>query len=92
MCELAGEVSPFELEQRLEEWMIFGSYPGQLGLVAHSDKAEYLENLTRAYLYKDVFELTNIRFSRKLQDLVKLLAFQIGSEVSLNELANKLTG
>jgi len=42
------------------------------------------------YLLRDILELENIRNSKKLRDLLSLLAFQIGSEVSLNELGNHL--
>jgi hypothetical protein len=43
-----------------------------------------------SYLLKDILELENIRNPSKLNDLLKLLAFQIGKEVSLNELSNSL--
>lgn len=41
-------------------------------------------------MFKDILELENIRNASKLNDLLKLIAFQIGSEVSLNELGNSL--
>ena len=41
-------------------------------------------------MYKDILELEQIRNPSKLSDLLKLIAFQIGHEVSLNELSNKL--
>jgi predicted AAA+ superfamily ATPase len=53
-------------------------------------KRDYLRNLTTSYLYKDIWEIGNIRHSRKLQDLLRLLAFQIGQEVSFNELGSQL--
>jgi len=49
-----------------------------------------LNELTHAYLYKDVLDLGGIRQSGKLRDLLRLLAFQIGSEVSYNELGRQL--
>ena len=48
------------------------------------------KELTEDYLYKDVLELENIRYHHKIRDLLRLLAFQIGSEVSINELATTL--
>jgi predicted AAA+ superfamily ATPase len=74
----------------LEEWLLFGAYPGVLELENRVDKASFLSELTHAYLYKDVLELSGIRQSGKLRDLLRLLAFQIGSEVSYNELGRQL--
>jgi uncharacterized protein len=90
LCELADTSNRFALDQQVEEFMIYGMYPELFSLHRSEDKIEYLRGLTQSYLYKDVLEIGSIKYARKLQDLVKLLALQIGSEVSLNELANKL--
>ena len=88
--ELTAHTSVLEYHSRLEEWLLFGTYPGVLELVNREDKATFLHELTYAYLYKDVLELSGIRQSGKLRDLLRLLAFQIGSEVSFNELGRQL--
>lgn len=49
-----------------------------------------LENIQTNYLYKDILTFEDIRKPKLLEDLLRLLAFQIGSEVSLNELSVKL--
>jgi predicted AAA+ superfamily ATPase len=49
-----------------------------------------LQELKSAYLFKDILELDSIRNSDKLLDLLRLLSFQIGNEVSLNELSKAL--
>lgn len=90
LCELAPETSRFDLDLQLEDFLVYGLYPGQLAMKNPADKAEHLIGLTRAYLYKDIFEIASLKHPRKLQDLVRLLAYQIGSEVSMNELADKL--
>lgn len=90
LCELAPETSRFDLDLQLEDFLVYGLYPGQLVMKNPADKAEHLIGLTRAYLYKDIFEIASLKHPRKLQDLVRLLAYQIGSEVSMNELADKL--
>jgi len=89
-CELAQTNNRFELDRQLEDFLIFGSYPGLFALTNRQLKIDYLREITRSYLYKDILELGFIRYASKLRDLLKLLAFQIGSEVSLNELANNL--
>jgi predicted AAA+ superfamily ATPase len=88
--ELAARYASLEYHNRLEEWLLFGHYPGVLELENRHDKADFLYELTSAYLYKDVLELSGIRQSGKLRDLLRLLAFQIGSEVSYNELGRQL--
>lgn len=90
MMELRNIYNPIELQGRLEEFMIYGQYPEVLNLSAVKQKLKYLRELTSSYLYKDIFEITTIRNRNKVKDLLKLLALQIGSEVSLNEIANKL--
>lgn len=88
--ELVGRSNTLDYHDRLEEWMLFGAYPGVLELENRKDKAAFLGELTHAYLYKDILELSGIRQSQKLRDLLRLLAFQIGSEVSFNELGRQL--
>lgn len=88
--ELIAPSSALEYHTRLEEWLLYGAYPGVLEITNRNDKETFLGELTRAYLYKDVLELTGLRHSRKLHDLLRMLAFQIGSEVSYNELGRAL--
>lgn len=88
--ELRGQYTPHELEEQLEERLIFGSYPRIFSLTGAEAKKEYLANITDNYLYRDLLEFGGIRNSDKIRDLLKLLAFQIGSQVSLSELATSL--
>ena len=76
--------------QILNELLIYGSYPEVLKQNSFIDKKEYLLNLRDSYLLKDILELEELKHSEKLFDLLKLLAFQIGSEVSINELSKSL--
>jgi uncharacterized protein len=88
--ELSNSIGTFEFHNRLEEWLLYGSYPGVYELDNSTDKVGFLNELSQAYLYKDILELSGIRQSGKLRDLLRLLAFQIGSEVSYNELGQQL--
>ncbi|PWQ95421.1 ATP-binding protein [Leucothrix pacifica] len=88
--ELAERHNPFELQTKLEERLIYGHYPEVFQLEGQVDKVEYLRHLSSDYLYRDVLELENIRHSHKLRDLLKLLAFQVGSEVSYSEIGTQL--
>lgn len=89
ILELSQDLTPFELKDQLEERLIWGAYPALFNLKGES-RRDYLRELCADYLYKDLLSLVDIRHSSKIQDLLKLLAFQIGNEISLNELGNQL--
>lgn len=88
--ELSALKNPAELTECLEERLIFGSYPEVFSLVSKIDRTEYLRNLSDAYLYRELIEFGEVKNSSKIRDLLKLLAFQIGSEVSLTEVGSQL--
>ena len=88
--ELYNQFGGFKVLQLLDELMIYGSYPEVLKENTRQDKMAYLISIRDSYLLKDIFELENVRHAEKLIDLLKMLAFQIGHEVSLNELSNSL--
>jgi predicted AAA+ superfamily ATPase len=88
--ELKQTFSSYDLRQQLEEFLIYGSYPEIVVTEGRKEKIELLEELAGSYLLKDVLALERIRSSRTLVDLLKLIAFQVGSEVSLNELATQV--
>ena len=89
--ELSAQMTPFEMRNDLEARLIFGSYPRVVLMIGDDDeRREYLDNLAAASLYKDILEMSGIRNSDKLRRLLRLLAFQIGQEVSLNELGMQL--
>jgi predicted AAA+ superfamily ATPase len=77
-------------DDQLEDFLLYGSYPDTLNAVTPQDKITYLTELVDSYLLKDILALDNIKSPKALRDLLKLLALQIGNEVSLNELGQKL--
>ncbi len=85
--ELLSQMNKHELGQRLNEFLIFGSYPDVVTARTQREKREVLEELVDSYLLKDVFSLERLRGARVILDLLKLLAFQVGQQVSWNELA-----
>ena len=89
-AELALTQTPFELREGLDDRLVFGSYPEVFAIANHEDKRDYLRNLTTSYLYKDILELGGVRNATGLRNLVRLLAHQIGQEVSLTELGTQL--
>lgn len=85
--ELLAKLNKHELREKFEDFLIFGSYPEVVTAEKNKEKIEILTELVNLYLLKDVLALERIRGSKELLDLLKLLAFQVGGEVSLNELA-----
>jgi len=79
-----------DVKKQLEDLLIYGSYPKIFKFSDPNDKKEELIEVVDSYLYKDILLLDNIKNSAKLRDLLILLALQLGSEVSLNELSLNL--
>ena len=88
LSEIYSDKSPFEVEQELPFHLVFGCYP-EVSLKRDMSQV-LLENLAQQYLYKDVLVWKDIRKPDLLDKLLKLLSYQIGSEVSVNELSKKL--
>jgi len=88
--EMLGYQTPFEVRERLEELLIYGSYPEIITAGTLNRKRKILEEIGNSYLFRDVFDLMQLRNRDRLHDLLRTLAFQVGSEVSLNELSNTL--
>lgn len=70
--------------QSLESRVLYGMYPEVL---LDNRPEEVLKELASSYLYRDVLALSGIRKPAVLEKLVQALAFQLGHEVSYNELA-----
>lgn len=79
--------SRFEINNALHKFLIYGSYPEVLLENDKDKKIKILNELVSSYLFKDVLALDKIKSPNLLLDIVKCLSFQIGSEVSLNEIA-----
>ncbi len=77
--------------QQLPINIIYGSYPQVFLEESVKEKRHILENLKNGYLLKDVLALDNLKDSMFVMDLLKLIAFQIGNDVSYNELARSLS-
>lgn len=74
-----------------EQALRFGSYPEVFSYSSNDEKIHYLQVLTDDYLYKDILDFERVKRSKKLRDLLVVLALQVGSEVSYHELAITLS-
>ncbi|MEK7528893.1 MAG: ATP-binding protein [Patescibacteria group bacterium] len=88
--ELIDEYGSYEVQQRLQSYLIYGSYPEIITANTNEKKQIKIEEITHSYLLKDILELERVKSSKILLDLLRLIAFQIGKEVSLSELGTQL--
>lgn len=76
--------------ENLEQRLLFGSYPELEQYSDWNEKEDYLYEIINSYLLKDILTFEGIKHANKIYDLLRLVAFQVGKEVSLQELANNL--
>lgn len=77
-------------KENLMDYMRLGTYPAVVGESNLEIKEDILKNLATNYLYKDIFIFEAIKSPKVLENLLKALAFQLGSTVSINELSQTL--
>ena len=75
---------------KVRERLVFGNYPELLHLPDRQDKVDYLNEMISSYLLKDILVYEHIKNSQKIFNLLRMIAFQIGGEVSLQELGIQL--
>lgn len=74
---------------RMNKLLVYGMYP-EVYEKSDADAEMIIENIASKYLYKDILEFEYLKKSELLMNLLRLIALQLGSEVSKNELAVKL--
>ncbi len=88
--EYAKEENMIQTKSLLEERLIYGSYPELIKYESNAEKATYLNELVSSYLLKDILEHDGIKNSSKMINLLRLIAFQTGKEVSMDELGKQI--
>jgi len=88
MPELFPEKDIWETEKRLEEFLVFGTYPEVITAASQGGKVSAVRALASSTIYKDAFEYRGIKKAPAITKLTKVLALQIGSEISTGELSN----
>jgi len=89
VTELLQVYREVDILSHLERFLRFGMYPEFIDK-GEADSKLLIDNLTSKYLFKDIYDFENLKKPQILVNLLRHLAFQIGSEVSKNELAVKL--
>ena len=84
--EMKDEIGLLEEIRMLPHRLVYGYYPEVV--TTKNGEEKILRLLSDSYLYKDILLFNGIRKPEKMQELLKALAWQIGSEVNYNELGN----
>lgn len=86
--ELSNHYGLVNTLRQLERYLIFGGYPEVV--TAEVKTGMRLREIANSYLYKDILDFGLVRKPELIIQLLRALAYQVGSEVSYNELANSL--
>ena len=89
--ELLKQTTVIQFLQTIEWQLIYGAYPELLTLNEAQRYQRYLNEIVSAYLLRDILTIDGIKHSAKMMQLLQLLAFQVGSEVSYDAIANRLS-
>jgi len=88
------EIQPHEKftdrKDKLMGRLVYGNYPEVFSISNLSQKAEYLRELAGATLTRDLLALEDIRNASKITNLLRLVAFQVGHQVSYQELGRQM--
>lgn len=88
--EVQETFGKIESRAQLERWLIWGGYPAIVSTENPTLRERLLGELVGSYLYRDILEMEGLRRADKIVDLLRLLAYQVGQEVSTTELATNL--
>ncbi len=88
--ELSNMYNNHDLRNNLPDYLVYGGYPEVVAENNIDEKKRILNEIVNSYLLKDILEMEKVKGSKVLLDLLRLLAFQVGSEVSLSEIGQQL--
>jgi predicted AAA+ superfamily ATPase len=84
-AEMVQHHGLLEEKRLLRHRLLYGYYPDVV--VNQGNEKKILKQPSDSYLYKDILQWEGIQKPDRLLTLLKALAFQIGSQISYNELA-----
>ena len=86
--ELANEYGWGYVQTNLDRFLVYGTYPAT---VTNPDTAvEQLIDLSGDLLFRDVLALQDVRSPNTLRQLLELLAYRIGQEISYESLGREI--
>jgi uncharacterized protein len=90
IAELLKNETAYDINRKLSEYLIYGLYPNVVELKTYQEKESRIKEIKNAYLIKDILNFNRVKNAKVIIDLLKLLAFQVGSEASTLELGKNL--
>lgn len=88
--EFSAKENLVQTRTKLEERLIFGSYPELEHLTSLDEKKDYLKEQVNSYLLRDILAYEGIQKREKIVSLLRMLAYRVGSEISLESMGNQL--
>lgn len=88
--ELSQYENYIDTFQKLDERLIFGSYPELEQLSTNTEKIDYLKEQVNSYLLKDILAFEGIRKRDVIVSLLRMIAFRVGNEISIEGISNEL--
>lgn len=88
--ELRSERTDYEIKNMFNDLLVYGTYPSVITETSQKDKKILLNEITNSYLLKDILEFEKVKGAKVLLDLLRLIAFQLGGEISTTEIGSKL--
>lgn len=89
-CELSNHESFIDTKKNLNHRLVYGSYPELEHLKSNREKESYLKEQVNSYLLKDILAFEGIRKQAKIVALLRVIAFRVGSEISIEGIGNEL--
>jgi uncharacterized protein len=90
LLELTDKETTYEIDKQIDDYLIYGMYPNIINYDSYDKKKSRLLEIKDAYLIKDILTFQRIKGSEIIINLLKLIAFQIGNQVSTSELGERL--
>ena len=90
VAQMELEENFLQTKENLELRLVYGGYPQVITASSYKEQTAILSSIRDGYLLKDILELDNQKDSLFIFNLLRLIAFQIGNDISFSELASKL--
>ncbi len=89
LSEIKEKTGSLKVMEKLNDYLVYGTYPGIVDM-NNNDKIKRLIQLSSDYLFKDILKFERLKNPDLLRQLLKALALQTGSQVSVQELSQLL--
>ena len=88
--EINKQQPTFQTITNIDQYLVYGFYPELISIDSGAEQARYLTEIVDSYLLRDILAIDGVKNAQKMHDLLRLVAYQVGSEVSTDELGKQL--